>query len=91
MRTTVTLDADVEQLLRAAAERGRTSFKQVLNEAVRRGLRGEGDVDPSPFDVAAKAMKLRSGVDPAKIRELDHELEIEEFLRKSRALEDAAK
>ncbi|MFH0340529.1 MAG: hypothetical protein ACHBNF_00045 [Chromatiales bacterium] len=38
MRTTVTLDADVEALLRRAMrERGET-FKQVLNAAIREGL-----------------------------------------------------
>jgi hypothetical protein len=90
MRTTVTLDPDVEELLRAAAERGRTSFKQVLNEAVRRGLRGAGRGPAEPFTVEAKAMGLRSGIDPAKLRDLDDELEIREFLRKRRELEAAA-
>lgn len=38
MRTTVTLDPDVEALLkRAMAERGLT-FKQAVNEAIRMGL-----------------------------------------------------
>ena len=41
MRTTVTLDPDVVAALqRAARERG-TSFKAVLNDAVRRGLGAE--------------------------------------------------
>jgi hypothetical protein len=91
MRTTVTLDADVEQLLRGAVERGRTSFKQVLNEAVRRGLRGEGNDQAPPFEVEAKAMQLRSGIDPAKLRDLDNELEIQEFLEKDQALKAAQK
>jgi hypothetical protein len=40
VRTTVTLDPDVVAALqRAARERG-TSFKAVLNDAVRRGLSG---------------------------------------------------
>ena len=89
MRTTVTLDADVEELLRAAAERGRTSFKKVLNEAVRRGLRGSGRDPGEPFVVEAKAMGLRPGIDPAKLRDLDDHLEIREFLRKGRELEEA--
>lgn len=87
MRTTVTLDADVEQLLREAMERGRKSFKQTLNEAVRRGLKGGGGVEEPEFEVSAKPMGLRSGIDPARIRDLDDEAEIEEFLRKTRALE----
>ncbi len=91
MRTTVTLDADVEHLIRTAMERGRKSFKQVLNEAVRRGLRGEGGEEMPPFVVKAKPMRLRSGIDPARLRDLDDELEVQEFLRKTQALRAAEK
>ena len=38
MRTTVTLDPDVERLIRTAMRERGTSFKQALNEAVRNGL-----------------------------------------------------
>jgi len=38
MRTTLTLDPDVAALLKRVAERRRTSFKQTVNEALRRGL-----------------------------------------------------
>ena len=89
MRTTVTLDPDVEQLLRAAQERGRKSFKQVLNDAIRRGLKDASEGPVPPFEVNAKPMGLRPGIDPARVRDLDDELEIREFLRKQRALEDA--
>ena len=34
MRTTVTLDKDVERMLREAMHRSRTSFKQALNAAM---------------------------------------------------------
>jgi hypothetical protein len=90
MRTTVTLDADVEQLIRGAVERGRTSFKQVLNDAIRRGLRGEGNEKAAPFEIEAKAMHIRSGIDPTRLHDLDSELEIQEFLNKDRALKAAA-
>jgi hypothetical protein len=90
MRTTVTLDPDVEQLIRAAQERGRASFKQVLNDAIRRGLKAGSEEPSPPFEVDAKPMGLRPGIDPARVRDLDDELEIREFLRKQRALEDAA-
>ena len=43
MRTTVTLDADVEKLLRDSMHRERKSFKRALNEALRRGLKGGGE------------------------------------------------
>ena len=38
MRTTVTLDQDVQRLLKEAAHRSGRPFKQVLNDAVRSGL-----------------------------------------------------
>ena len=40
MRTTVTLDPDVERLLRQAMKQRDVSFKQALNDAVRSGISG---------------------------------------------------
>ncbi len=40
MRTTVTLDDDLFRLLKQLARKGGVSFKQVLNDALRRGLGG---------------------------------------------------
>jgi hypothetical protein len=40
MRTTVTLDPDVERLIRDAMRQRSISFKEALNEAARIGLRG---------------------------------------------------
>lgn len=42
MRTTVTLDPDVERLIRDAMRERALSFKEALNEAARTGLRGTG-------------------------------------------------
>jgi len=41
MRTTVTLDPDVERLIRDAMRERGISFKEALNEAARVGLRGK--------------------------------------------------
>ena len=38
MRTTLTLDPDVAALLKKAVAKGEVSFKQAVNEALRRGL-----------------------------------------------------
>lgn len=38
MRTTLTLDPDVTELLEREAARRQVSFKQVVNDALRRGL-----------------------------------------------------
>ena len=49
MRTTVTLDPDVEQLIRAAMRERAISFKEALNEAARTGLRGKDHARPRKF------------------------------------------
>jgi hypothetical protein len=41
VRTTVTLDPDVERLIRDAMKERALSFKEALNEAARIGLRGK--------------------------------------------------
>jgi hypothetical protein len=41
MRTTVTLDSDVERLIRDAMKERAISFKEALNEAARTGLRAK--------------------------------------------------
>ena len=86
MRTTVTLDPDVERLLQRHMRRGRKSFKQALNEAVRLGLKDPAAQGEPEFIIQARAMGLRPGIDPARVRELDDDLELEEFLRKDREL-----
>lgn len=79
MRTTVTLDPDVEQLLREAMHRTRRSFKATVNAALRAGLRG-GAATPAPFEVRARPMGLRAGIDPAGLNRLNDELEVEAHL-----------
>ena len=42
MRTTVTLDPDVDRMLKEEMRRSGTSFRETLNRAVRRGLADSG-------------------------------------------------
>lgn len=49
MRTTVTLDPDVEALLRKAVRERGEPFKQVLNAALREGLAGARRKAGKPF------------------------------------------
>ena len=86
MRTTVTLDADVEMLLRRAAQQSQKSFKEVLNNAVRRGLGVGSSGDSSEFEIHARPLKVRAGLDPARLHHIDDEIEIDEFLRRTQAL-----
>jgi hypothetical protein len=83
MRTTVTLDKDVERMLREAMHRSRTSFKQALNTALRAGLSGTGGrTKPKPFVVEPRPMRLRAGIDPAGLNRLADDLEVDAFLEK---------
>jgi hypothetical protein len=81
MRTTVTLDPDVEAKLRARMRERGVSFKVALNEAVRSGLQGEQKSGP-PFKVASRPMGARAGVNLDKALTLAGELEDEEIVRK---------
>ncbi len=85
MRTTVTLDRDVEQLLREAMHRSRTSFKQTLNSAIRAGLgQKAAPATRRPFVLKARPLGLRAGLDPAGFNRLADELEVDAFMTRSR-------
>lgn len=87
MRTTVTLDPDVERLVREKARSSRQSFKQALNNAVRQGLRDEATVQSGkPFRIEARPMRLRPGVDPGRLAEVADDLEIDAFLAATKRL-----
>ncbi|MEJ5944154.1 ribbon-helix-helix protein, CopG family [Pseudokineococcus basanitobsidens] len=79
MRTTVTLDDDlVAELQRRARERS-TSFKEVLNGAVRAGLR------PTPprevaYRLPTRRLGLREGVDLDRAMRLANDLEDDEVV-----------
>ena len=84
MRTTITLDRDVERMLREDMHRTRKSFKETLNSAVRSSL-GKSPVKAKPrrFIVKARQMGLRSGIDPASFNKLADDLEIDAFIDKA--------
>ena len=76
MRTTVTLDPDVEALLRRAMRERAEPFKQVLNTAIREGLtnrrKAARPFKQPTFDMGAplvdltKALSLAAELDDAK-------------------------
>jgi hypothetical protein len=51
MRTTVTLDPDVAAKLKEEARRRGTSFEEVLNASVRRGLRSTATASRKPHRI----------------------------------------
>ncbi len=84
MRTTVTLEKDVERMLLDAMHRSRKSFKETLNAAVRAGLSGKAvKTRATKFIIKARPLGLRSGIDPASFNKLADELEVDAFLEKN--------
>ena len=82
MRTTLTLDDDVADALKERVRLTDQSFKQVVNEALRRGLTLPGVEDRPPFKIKTFPGGYRPGVDPLKLNQLNAELELEELRRK---------
>jgi hypothetical protein len=84
MRTTLTLDPGVARLLEEEVHRQRKPFKQVVNEAIRRGLmpatRNRG---PGRCRVRPHKTTLRPGIDAHVFDRLADELE-EEAVEKMR-------
>ena len=81
MRTTVTLDPDVVEQVKALARQRNVSFKVALNRAIRDGLiaaRGGS----RPYKVPSRTMHLRPGLDLTKALQLAGNLEDEEILRR---------
>jgi hypothetical protein len=79
MRTTVTLDPDVEAKLKATMRERGVSFKAALNDAVRAGLSGQ--VAPRRrFRVKPAPLGVRVDIDKALT--IAGEMEDEEILRK---------
>lgn len=81
MRTTLTLDDDVVALLRKAERESGRSFKQLVNEALRRAL---GSPPPAVVAQALPAYELRTraGIDLTHSLRLATELEDEALLAK---------
>jgi hypothetical protein len=83
MRTTVTLDPDVESFLKEESHRTRRSFKKVLNEAVRSALRPPARELPKLLP--PRPLGLAPGIDPRRLSGLADEMEAETFLKIARS------
>ena len=82
MRTTLTLDDDVALALRERARLMERPFKQVVNEALRRGLSPNVIKDrPSKYRVSPHHSGLAPGIDPLKLNQLNDQLESDAFAR----------
>ncbi len=81
MRTTLTLEDDLARKLKELARSTDRRFKEVVNDAIRKGLSlGEPPpADQERFVVRAKACGFRTGVDPTKLNQLYDDLEMEDL------------
>ena len=84
MRTTLTLEDDLAKKLKELARGTDRKFKEVVNDAIRKGLSlGEPPpADQERFVVRARACGFRTGVDPTKLNQLYDDLEMEDLSSK---------
>jgi hypothetical protein len=76
VRTTLTLDADVAAKLKAESRRSGRSFKDVVNDALRRGLLPERASRRAPFRVQARSLGgRRRGLHTDSVADLLEQLE----------------
>jgi hypothetical protein len=76
MRTTLTLDPDVVRMIEEEVHRLRKPFKQVVNDALRRGLApGARRGSTSRYRVRPHAAQLLPGLDRGKFNALVDDLE----------------
>ncbi len=81
MRTTVTLDADTEQLIRRRMRERGVSFKEALNEAIRSGVAG---ASVAAFRTETASMG-ESRVNLDRALQIAADLEDDELLRRIRS------
>ena len=79
MRTTITLDPDVEALVSRAMRERKVSFKTAVNDALRRALAQPNDEEP----YQSPTYELGARVDLTKATQLAGELEDAELIRKT--------
>jgi hypothetical protein len=77
MRTTLTLDDDVATKLRAEARRAGRSFREVVNEALRRGLASRGGhAEREPFRIEPRDLgNVRPGLTLDNVGDLIEQVE----------------
>jgi len=84
MRTTLTIDDDLVDLVRQEAARTRRQFKDVLNERLRLGFIGASGKRPKRAKFKVEPFRSRGfapGVDEQKLNQLFDTLEIEDRKR----------
>ena len=84
MRTTVTLDRDVNRLLKEEMHRTRKSFKETVNSAIRTGLARKPAARRPLFVVKPQPLGMHPAIDPASFNRLADDLEVDAVVEKMR-------
>ena len=77
MRTTLTLDDDLAHALKQRARLLDQPFKQVVNDALRRGLSQRSDTPPRPFRMRTFSSEYLPGIDPLRLSDIADDLDDE--------------
>ena len=84
MRTTLTIDDDLAGILRRKSRELEKPFKEVVNDALRKGLAENFRDDHPRVVVRPHDFGMRPGIDMDRLNQLVDELEVEDYLRKAR-------
>lgn len=79
----MTLEPDLAKRVKALAHHRGLSFKQALNEVIRRGLAPMRQEARTRYTVTPHAGGFRPGIDPGKLNQLVDQLEVEDFVAKA--------
>lgn len=78
MRTTLTIDDNLYRRLRNLSRQEGKTFRQTVNDALRRGLTGESPpAEPEPFVVEARHCGFQPGVDLGRLNQLSDDIELD--------------
>ena len=82
MRTTLTIDDDLANSLKEQARQRKVPLRQVVNDALRRGLEQETNGDKPPYRVRSLNLGLRPGIDETNLRHIDEEMHDKELIER---------
>ena len=85
MRTTLTLEDHLAAQLQAAARKRKLPFKQIVNDALRKGLASLDEPRKTkPFRIKPVSMGVKPGIDYDKLNQLLDEMEAEHTVSKTK-------
>ena len=82
MRTTLTLESEVAEKIRAEAALGKRTFKDIVNQALKRGLGIDQEEPEKPFEVITFSSGFQPGIDSEKLQQFLDEEEAHSYIEK---------